>query len=178
MTAVIVGQVSGGMGKAHINCEAMIDAVKADFPQITNSKYGTINVDKLVPSLSRSYADFWTPQKFWSPVADLGQPGQQRLEAFGFIKVKFEYPLGGDVYDSWIILPEGNLCSYDDNRWVEIISDNQIPGVKREAPCAIHLDHAPSLPRPNFFGQIYQQKYVPKPGARDWLVVQLRNDKK
>jgi hypothetical protein len=172
MAATIRGTIKpdGGQGWARINYPVMIAAAAADCPAIANcGKYGSINVEQLDGCLSKSHADCWTKQITWVPPAgDIA--GTQRPETFGFIKIRFECPIGGATYDAWIILPEGQGYSHRDGVGVEIIADVFIPGVKPGEPCAIHIDHVPLMKRPDWFGKIYGfPPYEPAPGAREWL---------
>jgi hypothetical protein len=160
MIVKVTGKVapSGGEGKAHLNYKVMIPKAAEHCPGVAScDKYGTINVVDLSPPLSKRCADCWTPRVTWYPVVGL-EP--VRPEAWGFIKIKLECPLGGERYDVWIILPEGHGFSYRDDAGVEIIADVWIPGAKPGALCAIHLDHIPSMERPDWFGTIYGLQYI------------------
>ena len=126
-------------------------------------KYGTINVINLRPPLRETYADCWTPTVIWYPVVDLEK---ERPEAFGFIKIKFEYPLSGQTYDAWIIFPEAPLYSYDENQGIEVIAETLIPNMKRGATCAVYIDHVPSMLRPKDFGANFRfPKYTSNSAA-------------
>jgi len=167
MTITITGRINpcGGEGKACVNYEVMIPAVAVHFPDVANcDKYGTINVIELNPPLRKSHADFWTPQTTWAPVIGTEILGKNRPEAFGFIKIKFECPIGGPTYEAWIILPEGHGYSYRDDG-VEIIASVWVPGAKRGEFCAIHVDHTLSVERPDWFGRRYGQRYIPAAGS-------------
>jgi hypothetical protein len=87
-----------------------------------------------------------------------------REEEFGFTRVKFEYPLGGQLHDAWIIYPSGHSATYLDRFFVEIIAANLIGGsrVPPETRCAVHLDHAPSKARPSSFGDNWTP-HLPRP---------------
>jgi hypothetical protein len=143
----------GGEGNASKNYKAMIPKAAEHCSEIRNcDKYGTINVIDLSPPLRKSYADCWTPTVIWPPIADIEKLGVTRKEAFGFIKIKFEYPLAGETYDAWIIFPEGHGFTYNEDLGVEIIAEMKVPGIKLGQKCAIHIDHSPSVPRPRAFG--------------------------
>jgi hypothetical protein len=159
MTVRITGTIRRGQGYASTNYPIMIAAAALHCPAVANcGKYGTINV-VLDQPLDKSHADCWTPRIGWRPVVWGGQPyqGEDRPEEFGFIKIKFEYPLDGQSYDAWIILPSGHGASYFDAFLVEIIAAELVGGsrVAYESRCAIHLDHAPSIKRPSSFGDNY-----------------------
>src|SRR3974390_499348 len=118
MAARITGIIVRGEGSAAKNHSVLIPLLATQFPEIANSsRFGTINV-RLDQSLDKSRADIWTRRIIWQPV----QRAERRLEAFGFIKIKFECPLNSPKYDCWIILPEGSSTTYHADK-VEIISD-------------------------------------------------------
>jgi hypothetical protein len=166
MDLKITGRIapSGGEGKAHVNYKAMIPVAALHCPEIAScDKYGTINVEQLAPPLRKSHADCWTPQVIWEPIVDAENLGRKRPEAFGFIKIGFECPLGTPLYDAWIIMPSGHGYSYEDTG-VEIIASMWIPGANPGVPCAIHLDHKPLKERPAIFNWP-GSSYVPGPGS-------------
>lgn len=147
----LIGTTLKGEGHAHVNYEVMIPQAALHFPDVAKcDRFGTINV-LLDHAFDKRYADCWTPQVTWRPKTGLGST---RLEAFGFIKIKFEFPIDKDEYDAWIIFPEGHPFSYG-GRGIEIIAEMRIPGVLPKVVCAISLDHIPSVPRPSWFGEIY-----------------------
>jgi len=154
MTLTITATIIPGQGDAAKNHRVLIPRIAARFPELIKcSEYGTINL-QLDQPFDRSHADFWTPQIPWIPVRMSGEKTGPRPEAFGFIRIKFECPLGGPQYAAWIILPEGASLTYHDDA-AEIIASEFISGVAYEARCAIHLDHTPALPAPPWFGEIY-----------------------
>ncbi len=145
------GTIVRGQGHAQQNYKVMIPKIAEHYPAVSKcDQFGTINVCLDEP-LDNSHADYWTPPILWSPVTGLEK---NRLEAFGFIKIKFEYPCGVQKYDAWIILPEGHPWTYDSGG-AEIIADVRIPGIEYGKRCALHLDHNPSSPRPDRLGERY-----------------------
>ena len=153
MTETITGIIVKGQGDAHKNFKAMIPPIALHFPAVAKcDQFGTINVELDQP-LDKNHADYWTPQVSWSPKT-WNVPN--RLETFGFTKIKLGVPRGGHMNDAWMIMPDGNPLSYLGNR-VEIISDVWIPDAKYDAACVIHLDHTPSIPRPDWFGKYFEQ---------------------
>jgi hypothetical protein len=74
--------------------------------------------------LDKSHADCRTPRSPSKPLVLGGKPyqGDDRKEEFGFIKIKFEYPLDGQLYDAWIILPSRHGATHFDASTVEIIA--------------------------------------------------------
>jgi hypothetical protein len=154
MTITIAATIVPGQGNAAANHRLLIPRIAARFPEVADcSKFGTINV-QLDQPLDRSRADFWTPQIPWIPTQMPGAERAHRLEAFGFIRIAFEFPLGGPRYAAWIMLPEGSELTYCGDR-AEIITSQFIAGVAYSARCAIHLDHTPALAAPLWFGEIY-----------------------
>jgi hypothetical protein len=156
---VITGTTERGQRDARENYPNMISAAASYCAAVADcGRYGTINV-RLDDGLDKSRADCWTARLLWRPLVEKGKPycGDDRSEEFGFIKIKFEYPLLGQLYDAWIILPSGHYASHYDANLVEIITAELIGGrpVPYEAHCAIHLDHTPSLVRPASFGDNY-----------------------
>jgi hypothetical protein len=117
------------------------------------SEFGTINV-ALDEPLDRRRADFWTPQIAWIPGVMPGAERAHRLEAFGFIRIGFECPLGGARYTAWIMLPEGSVLTYREDR-AEIIVGEFVTSVAYGARCAIHIDHIPAIAAPPWFGEMY-----------------------
>ena len=99
----LVGTIDpqGGDGKAQANYKVMIPKAAKHCSEIKNcDKYGTINVINLKPPLRKSHADCWTPQFVWHPAVCVEHLGKDRPEAFGFIRIKFECPLGDQPYDA------------------------------------------------------------------------------
>jgi CTP-dependent riboflavin kinase len=152
MAVRITGKIIRGEGNAGKNNSVLIPLLVAHFPEIANcSQFGTINI-QLDQPLDRSRADVWTRRVVWNPVQLLLK--ERRIEAFGFIKIKFECPLRGPAYDCWIILPEGSGLTYCDDK-VEIVADVFIQGVEYGVDCAIDIDHVPSITAPSSFGALY-----------------------
>jgi hypothetical protein len=149
------GRVSpvGGDGLARLNYPVMIAAIAEHFGDIRNfGQHGTINVCDLKPLLCKRFADYWSPEVVWHPVAGQDRLGYVRHEYYGLIKIKFACPPDGDLHEAWIIMPEGHPWAYDENGGVEVNAEEFITGVKRGVSCAIHLDHTPSVARPVVFG--------------------------
>jgi hypothetical protein len=147
--SVHTGTIVPGQGHASKNSEAMIREIAKDFPSVVAcSRFGTINV-RLDLATIHQHADHWTPQITWDPVDGLGK---NRTEAFGFIRVKFEYR--NEKHDAWVVLPEGHPWTYN-GQGVEIIADRLIPGIAHQEPCSIHIEHRPSVPRPAWLGKIF-----------------------
>jgi hypothetical protein len=154
MTDSITATIIPGQGSAAANHRRLIPRIAKRFPEVAKcSEFGTINV-QLDRPLGRSHADFWTPHIAWIPVHLSGADRAQRLEAFGFIRIALECPLGGARYAAWIILPEGADLTYCNDR-AEIIAGEFIAGVAYGVRCAVHIDHKPAIAAPSWFGEIY-----------------------
>jgi hypothetical protein len=154
MTFNICATVVPGQGNAATNHRVLIPRIAACFPEVAKcSAFGTLNVQLDAP-LERSHADFWTPHIAWIPAQTLGGNRALRLEAFGFIRITFECPIGGPRYAAWIMLPEGSDLTYRADQ-AEIITGEFIAAANNAARCAIHLDHVPGLLAPLWFGENY-----------------------
>jgi hypothetical protein len=153
----------GGQGFARPNYKVIIPEIANEFPGVQNcGNHGTINVDCLRPPLRKSFADYWTSRIRWEPVAGKETLGNVRHERYGIINIEFEYPLGGNRYDAWIIMPEGHGYSYDENEGVEIVAEPKIPNLERATACAINIDHRPQIQRPNDFGELKIEYFFKK----------------
>src|SRR5215470_3729638 len=107
--SIHVGTIVRGKGHALKNYRVLIPKIAENYPAVSHcGLFGTINV-RLDRPIDNRHADHWTPQITWSPVA--AASGRGRLEAFGFIKIQFEYR-PGQISDAWIILPEGHPWTY------------------------------------------------------------------
>jgi hypothetical protein len=149
-TVRITGTIKPGQRNASKNYERMIAAAAVYCPAVANcGLHGTINV-RLDQPLDKGHADCWTPRipwKEWEQKID-------REEEFGFIEIKFEYPMGGRLYGAWIVLPSGHEATYYDRFLVEIIAAELIGGrrLDYQTRCAIHLNYDPPIARPSSFG--------------------------
>ncbi len=154
MTISITATIVPGLGDASKNHRVLIPRIAARFPEVAKcDEFGTINV-QLDEPFDRTRADFWTAHIPWFPTQMPGAERAQRLEAFGFIRIALECPLGGPRHATWIMLPEGSELTYCRDR-AEIIAREFIVGVAYGVRCVIHLDHTPALPAPLWFGEIY-----------------------
>ena len=153
MATSIPATIIAGQGDAQGNHAVLIPRLAVHFKEIENCRpFGTINL-QLDRPLNRTHADCWTRRVTWLPVRG-AMRGQVRHEAFGFIKVRLECPLGGPVYEAWIMLPEGSKLTYCEDQ-VEIVADVFIAGVSYGTRCALHIDHTPAVVAPPWFGEIY-----------------------
>jgi CTP-dependent riboflavin kinase len=154
MAIRINGTVIAGDGTAARHNAVLIPLLAEYIPEIANSsQFGTINV-RLDGPLDKSRADVWTRRIIWQPL----QRTERRLEAFGFINIKFECPLNGPNYNCWIMLPEGSRATYCADK-AEIIADVRIEGVVYGANCALEIRHTPSVAAPPGFGLMYGMSF-------------------
>jgi hypothetical protein len=161
MTIRLTATIVPGQGDAARNNQLLIPRIATRFPEIINCRqFGTINV-LLDQPLDRSRADFWTPHIAWVPASMPGAERAHRLEAFGFIRIAFECPLGDAPRAAWIMLAEGSGLTYCNDR-AEIVADRFIDGVAYGAACAVHIDHIPEKPAPSWFGEIYGESLTAK----------------
>jgi len=159
MPISISATVVRGQGNAAVNHRVLIPRIAARFPEVARcSDFGTINV-QLDQPLNRCHADFWTPQIPWIPAQMLGSDQAIRVEAFGFIRIALECPLGGPRHVAWIMLPEGSHLTYSQDR-AEIVAGIFVPGAAYGARCVIHIDHLPALAVPRWFGETYRKSTV------------------
>ena len=149
----IRGRIVPGAGLAHIHYKNLIPKLAAHWPEIEGyDQFGTINVE-LEEEFDKRHADCWLPQIIWQPIV---WGGADRTEAFGFRKIRFQFPNGEEIYDAWSILPESHPYTYG-GPGVEILVRQRVPGVAYGKPCAIYLEHAPSVPRPDWYGRIFDR---------------------
>jgi hypothetical protein len=154
MATRITGTIIRGERNAVRNNCVVIPLLAVQFPEIAKAgQFGTINV-RLDQLLDKSHADIWTRRVVWQPT----QRTERRIEAFGFIAVKFECPLGGPSYDCWVILPEGSIITYRGNE-LEIIADSFIESVGYGVRCAVDIDHTPPIVAPPSFGILYGRSF-------------------
>jgi hypothetical protein len=141
-----LGTIQPGQGDASKNYQRMIAAAAVHCPEIANcGLFGTINVHLDEP-FDKTRGDCWTPKLPWVPVSFNGTPWDQttsRLEEFGFVRIRFEYPLNGDIHNAWIVFPSLHPYSYSNQEPVEVIAAELIGGcrVQYYSRCAIHLKH-------------------------------------
>lgn len=146
--ARIVGTIIPGNRKAQINYPLLIPRLVEHCPEIKGfGKDGTINI-RLDQGVCKGNADCWTPRTWYSHTGE----DSERPEAFGFIRVELEYPPDKRAsYSAWIIIPEGHSATYVADTIVEVMAAVRVPGLRYNSRCAVHIDHAPLIPRPAWF---------------------------
>jgi hypothetical protein len=144
----IVGTIIPGNRKALINYPLLIPRLVEHCPEIKGfGKDGTINI-RLDQGVCKGNADCWTPRTWYSHTGE----DSERPEAFGFIRIELEYPPDKrDSYSAWIIIPEGHSATYVADTIVEVMAAVRVPGLRYNSRCAVHIDHAPLIPRPAWF---------------------------
>ena len=149
----IHGTIVPGAGLAHIHYKNLIPKLAAHWPAIEGyDQFGTINVE-LEEEFDKSRADCWSPHIVWQPIV---WGGADRTEAFGFRKIRFQFPTDAEIYDAWSILPESHPYTYGGPR-LEVLVKRRIPGIEYGKGCAIYFEHVPSVPRPEWFGMIFDR---------------------
>ena len=101
------------------------------FPELAPIYCGSINVRLDEPLATRH--DFAMPPTKWRAYW-----GEDRLEAFGFRRIKFQYPEDGAVYNkAWIWTPSLNAKLNDFMKEVLAV---EVQGLKSGTRCRIHVD--------------------------------------
>jgi hypothetical protein len=158
MTLQFTGTIIPGVGSAHINHRFLIPQLAQHYPPIANcSRFGTINV-RLDQRPIKNVADYWTPQIRWRPCW-LRSDDPDRVEAFGFTKIKFECPLGDQMHDAWIMYPEGSTVTWSEYD-VEIIAGVFVAAAQHGVACAMYLDVRDLIPRPSWFGRSFDAPVI------------------
>lgn len=131
MTLVLKGNISSGIGAANQTLRFQKPHLIQYFPEIREVKEGTINVHLDEPLHIRT-PSYTTPPIEWVP-------GQ--IERFGFLRIKFEFPLGAEPQPAWIYIPDNSPHRYN-LFGVEIIAP-PIQGLRSGESCQIHIqsDH-------------------------------------
>ena len=154
----ITGTIIVGEGSAARNHPVLIPLLAKHVPEVENcSQFGTINI-QLDQPLDKSRADIWTPRIVWHPVHLQQVERFGRVEIFGLIKIRFEFPLSGPLYNAWIILPEGSSLTYRDDQ-AEAIADAFVPDLRPGANCAILIDRPATVAAPRAFGTFYGKSF-------------------
>ena len=126
----IDGRITSDFGVASKNFELQWAELEKHFPEIAGSHRGTINV-QLDHALLVLNPDGAVPPFEWKPGF---------WEGFCFLRVSFEFPLGGERHRAWLFLPHRSPNHFNLHR-VEVITKH-LPDVKQDAPCKIHFPHA------------------------------------
>ena len=75
------------------------------------------------PYLLVKLPSLW-PSKQYYQVATLGN---EQLEAFGLIRIALQFPIDGQTYTAWIIIPEGHPNSYHGDDIGDNAAASQLP---------------------------------------------------
>jgi hypothetical protein len=103
------------------------------FPELEPIYCGSINVDLDQPLKDR--CDFRLPPTKWGAYWD-----KDRVEAFSFQRIKFQYPEDGPLYTAWIWRPSENP-NLDDAR-KEILAV-EVPELEPNTRCRVHFSNKP-----------------------------------
>jgi hypothetical protein len=132
MTTVIDATIVRGAGAATKNMWHQLPELVRQFPNITNVRPGSINV-RLSKPLYVNYEYTTSPISWW----DDG-PNRWQTEIFGFLEIKFEYPIDNNtLYRAWLFDCH-NSTYHNDPFHHEIISE-KIEGVAYDKRCRVHL---------------------------------------
>jgi hypothetical protein len=141
VTRIIEATIFQGARVATKNLRHQLPELIKQFPEIANIHPSSINVllGKPLgkpPQIETLHIQKWdyvtTPIRWW----DAG-PNRYQTEVFGFLKIGFEYPLGGTVTPAWIIDCH-NSQAHGQPQFYEIIAEH-IGGVSYFQPCRIHV---------------------------------------
>jgi hypothetical protein len=90
------------MAVASKNVKSQLPHLIEQFPEIKDVYPATINV-KLDEPFSDLKYDFTTsPIQWWDADANRPELGFRHTESFSFLRIKFEYPTGGPIYNAWL----------------------------------------------------------------------------
>jgi len=134
MSTIVDATIIRGFGAATKNMRNQLSHLVRQFPDIKNVHPGSINVELIKPLYGLKY-DYVTspPIRWW----DVG-PDRWQTETFGFLEIKFEYPVGNNaLYRAWLF--DCHNSDYHNNPLrFEIISE-KIDGIVYNQSCRMHL---------------------------------------
>jgi hypothetical protein len=146
MTDIFDATVSSGVGVASKNLKFQMPYLVWQFPAIKNIYLGSINVNLDKPLHVPKYDYTTLPTPWWD--VDETHPGRWRDERFGFLEIKFEFPVGGEFYRAWIFDCHNSRYHGDPTRF-EIISE-KINGIANGQRCRIHILNQNNQIEPGF----------------------------
>jgi len=133
MSTIVDGTIIRGARAATKNMKHQLVHLVRQFPHIKNVYPGSINVQLIKPLHRLTYDYITSPIQWW----DVG-PNRWQTETFGFLEIKFEYPVGNSVpYRAWLF-DCYNSDYHNDPLRHEIISE-RIEGVAYNQPCRVIL---------------------------------------
>jgi hypothetical protein len=136
MTVIIEGTVVKGFGVANKNIRFQMPHLVWQFPDIKNIYPGSINVLLEKPLRILSYDYTTLPSPWWD--VDDRNPGKWVSERFGFLEIKFEYPVGGPPHRAWFFDCHKSKYHNDPIRF-EIISE-KIDNLSNGQRCKIYIE--------------------------------------
>jgi hypothetical protein len=127
------GVVVPGTRSASSNLQQQIPLIAEEFPEIENCHRGSINL-LLEGALRIDNPDHQTGQILWQR-----PPG----EVFGFLRIRFEYPINAAPRRAWIYIPHDSP-HFRLRCHIEVLTEEKVQGLAYGARCRVHL------PRCNF----------------------------
>jgi hypothetical protein len=137
MTTVIDAIIVQGVGAATKNMGHQLPKLIAQFPNIKNVHHGSINVRLSKPLDGLNYEYTTSPICWW----DAG-PDRWQTETFGFLEIKFEYPIDNNTfYRAWLFDCHNSRYHNDPSYrpfFHEVVAE-KIEGVAYDKNCRVYL---------------------------------------
>lgn len=134
MTEIIDATIIRGCGVASKNIKFQMPHLIWHFPEIKDIFTASINVN-LDKALTISKVDFTTLPIAWWDVDE--KQGHWAVERFSFVRIKFEYPIGGTCHTAWFFDCHNSAYHGDTFRF-EIITE-KIANLSNGQRCRIHI---------------------------------------
>jgi hypothetical protein len=134
MTAILA-TVCGGYGVANKNIKFQMPHLVWQFPDIKDIYPGSINVTLDSPLHIPKYDYTTLPTPWWD--VDETDSGKWAVERFGFLRIKFEFPVDGTLYRAWIFDCHNSAYHHNPLHF-EIISE-KITGIENGQRCRLHI---------------------------------------
>lgn len=128
------GWKKGGTKSAHENLVTQLPLIANTFAEMRDCHCGTINLE-LEHGLVVEQPDHRTPPLAWHPLHSA--PG----EVFDILRIKLEAPLGAPALDAWLYVAHHSPHRRKP-RYHEVVTRSEIPGLRDEIECRIHIDRA------------------------------------
>jgi hypothetical protein len=136
MDVIIDATITKGYGVASKNIRFQMPHLVWQFPDIKDVHPGSINVRLDSPLHKLSYDYTTLPIPWWD--VDETHPGKWAYERFGFLEIKFEYPVGGCLHGAWFFDCH-NSRYHNDPVCFEIITQ-KIENPTNGQRCKVHID--------------------------------------
>jgi hypothetical protein len=131
MTFSINGKLEGGLKCAHISFALQLPHVIREFPELAGCYAGTLNLRLEMPLLVL-VPDHRTKAFAWHP------PFPGVTEAFDFLRVRLEAPIGAKPVSAWFYIAHGSQHRADP-ALQEVVTKQQMP-VTDGVLCRVHID--------------------------------------